>query len=98
MELSTDDVRKVAVLARLEFSDEQLQAFTSEMGRIVTFVDQLGQVATDGIEPMAHPLDIHSVTRVDELRPGLTREQALQNAPQHNDECFLVPPVMSGKH
>ena len=98
MSLTLEDVKKVAVLARLEFSDSELAIFTDQLGKIVEFVEQLSQVPTDGIEPMAHPLDVHSVLRADEQRLGLTREAALSNSPNHDDSCFLVPPVMARKN
>jgi aspartyl-tRNA(Asn)/glutamyl-tRNA(Gln) amidotransferase subunit C len=97
MQLTTEDVKKVAVLARLEFSESELAVFTEQLGNIVAFVEQLSQVATEGVEPMAHPLDVHTVLRTDELCPGLTREAALSNSPNHDDTCFLVPPVMARK-
>lgn len=93
--LTQDDIRKVANLARLEFSDQELAQFTAQLGEIVNFVEQLGQVDTSGVEPLAHPIDLHSVWREDQLSAGLSREAALANAPQHDDEFFLVPPVMA---
>ena len=97
MSLNAEDVKKVAVLARLEFSESEIGLFTEQLGNIVAFVEQLSQVQTEGIEPMAHPLDVHSVLRADELRPGLSRHAALSNSPNHDDTCFLVPPVMARK-
>lgn len=91
------DVEKVALLARLEFSDAEIGEFTDQLGRIVNFVERLGEVATEGVEEMAHPLDVHSVIRADRLQPSLTRHQALANSPSHDDESFLVPPVMARK-
>lgn len=93
--LTADDVRKVAKLARLEFSDAELSQFTVQLGNIVSFVEQLSAVDTTGVEPMAHPLEVHSVLRADVQRDGLSRERALSNAPEHDDEFFLVPPVMA---
>lgn len=93
--LTADDVRKVAKLARLEFSDAELSQLTEQLGNIVSFVEQLSAVDTTGVEPMAHPLEVHSVLRGDVQRDGLSRERALSNAPQHDDEFFLVPPVMA---
>lgn len=91
------DVEKVALLARLEFPEAEIGEFTEQLGRIVAFVERLNEVATDGIEEMAHPLDVHSVTRADNLQASLTRQQALVNSPNHDDESFLVPPVMARK-
>lgn len=97
MQLSKQDVDKVALLARLEFSATETEAFAEQLGRIVTFVEQLSEVPTEGVEPMAHPLDIHSVVRPDVVSPGLSRDEALANSPSHDDECFRVPAVMARK-
>ncbi len=93
--LTRADVIKVASLARLEFSESELAEFTEQLAKIVTFVEQLGEVDTSGVEPLAHPVEVHSVVRADEQREGLSRESALANAPNHDDEFFLVPPVMA---
>lgn len=95
MQLSREDVRKVADLARLEFSDAELDLLTEQLGKIVSFVEQLGEVDTSGVEEMAHPLDVHSVLRPDQLGQSLSRDDALANAPSRDDECFLVPAVMA---
>lgn len=95
MNLSQDDVQRVATLARLKFSDSELNEFTNQLSKIVSFVEKLNEVDTAGVEEMAHPLDVRSVLRDDELRPSLSRETALDNAPNHDEECFLVPPVFS---
>jgi aspartyl-tRNA(Asn)/glutamyl-tRNA(Gln) amidotransferase subunit C len=93
--LTRDDIRKVANLARLEFSEQELVEFTDQLGKIVTFVEQLSEVDTTGIEPLAHPLDLHSVLREDCWAEGISRESALANSPNHDDQFFLVPPVMA---
>jgi aspartyl-tRNA(Asn)/glutamyl-tRNA(Gln) amidotransferase subunit C len=93
--LTRDDIRKVATLARLEFSERELVELTEQLGKIVSFVEQLGEVDTTEVEPLAHPLDLHSVVREDRLSEGLSRESALANAPNHDDQFFLVPPVMA---
>ena len=95
MRLERDVVAKVALLARLEFSDADLASFTDQLAGIVEFIEQLNEVPTEGIEPMAHPLDVDSVLRPDAPGPSLQRAAALANAPQHDEECFLVPPVMA---
>ena len=92
--LDQASVEKVALLARLEFSQQELSEFTEKLGRIVDFVEQLQQVDTTGVEEMAHPLDVHSVLRQDKRAPGLSREQTLANAPSSDEEFFLVPPVL----
>lgn len=95
MELDRDDIAKVAQLARLEFSQNELEQFAKQLGKIVTFVELLNEVDTKGVEPLAHAMDLHSILRPDELREGLSREAALSNSPNQDGECFLVPPVMA---
>ncbi|MBX3422982.1 MAG: Asp-tRNA(Asn)/Glu-tRNA(Gln) amidotransferase subunit GatC [Pirellulaceae bacterium] len=94
MQLSRDDVRKVAALAKLELSDSQLDDVAEKLRNVLRLVDQLSQVDTTGVEEMAHPVDVHSVTRGDQIQAGLPREAALRNAPQTDGEFFLVPPVL----
>ncbi|MFK7738302.1 MAG: Asp-tRNA(Asn)/Glu-tRNA(Gln) amidotransferase subunit GatC [Pirellulaceae bacterium] len=97
MPLTNDDVLKVANLAKLEFDEQELSRFTEQMAKIVSFVEKLNEVETEGIDPMSHPLGVDSVLREDVNVPGLTREDALSNAPSQNSECFLVPAVLSAK-
>jgi len=94
MSLSRDDVLKVSLLARLELSDEELATMTGQLDRIVEYVDQLSEPNTEGVEPMAHALDVANVFADDRARPSLPREQALATAPKHDGECYLVPPVL----
>ena len=95
MALTPDDVSKVAHLARLEVTGDELESIASQLTSIIDFVEKLGEINTDGVEEMAHPLDIHSVLRDDSKRSSLTRSQALQNSPNSDHEFFLVPAVMA---
>lgn len=92
--LTRDTVEKVALLARLRLEEDEVQRMTAQLGAIVGYVEQLAEVDTSGVEPLAHPLDAANVFRRDELRPSLPREAALANAPKTDGECYLVPPVM----
>lgn len=95
MSLTRGDVVKVALLARLQLDDEEMEAMTRQLGQIVQYVDQLGEVDADRVEPMAHAVEVTNVFRPDGTAPGLSREEALANAPRANDEAFLVPPVFA---
>jgi len=57
-------------------------------------MELLDEVDTDRVEPMAHALDVSDVFREDEVRPSLPRDEALANAPNRDDECYLVPAVL----
>lgn len=94
MALTIDEVAKVAVLARLRLSPDELQTFTGQLNAIVGFVEQLQALDTSDVEPLAHGIDMHNVFRDDVLGPALPREKALANAPKRNEEGFLVPAVL----
>ena len=94
MTLSRQDVAKVGMLARLALSEADVEKMTGELSKIVGLVSQLAEVDTAAVEPLAHPLDSQNVFRADDLRPSLTTAEALQSAPRHDGECFLVPAVL----
>lgn len=94
MSLSTDEVLKVAHLARLELSADELTAMTRQLGAILDYVQQLQQLPTDGVEPLAHPLPLHNVFRADEPAPSLPVDAALANAPDRRGDFYGVPAVL----
>ena len=94
MSLSRQEVAKVAALARLAVSEADLDRMTGELSKIVGFVSQLAELDTVAVQPLAHPLDTDNVFRDDVPAASLTTAQALQNSPQHDGECFLVPAVL----
>lgn len=94
MAITRRDVENVALLARLQFTDSELDRLAGELANIVSYVDHLSEVDTEGVEPMAHAVEVHNVFAADEVHPSLPREAALSNAPRHNDRGYLVPPVL----
>ncbi len=94
MGITKDQVRKVALLARLELPDEQLEVMTGQLAEIVTYIDLLSELDTDRVEPMAHAMDLANVFAEDDVEPSLDRDQALANAPRHDGQCYLVPAVL----
>ena len=94
MNLSVEDVAKVAFLARLRLDAVELPKFTTQLNSIVQFVEQLQQLDTEGVEPLAHGIEVRNVFRDDKQEPSLNREDALVNAPKRNHEAFLVPTVI----
>ena len=94
MTLTNDDVAKVAILARLRLSPDELALFTDQLNSIVDFVAQLQEPDTAGVEPLAHGVEVRNVFRDDVLGHSLPREKALANAPKRNAEGFLVPAVL----
>jgi aspartyl-tRNA(Asn)/glutamyl-tRNA(Gln) amidotransferase subunit C len=94
MSLTADQVRKVASLARLKLSDEELAALTGQMSQILDYVAMLDQVDTTGVEPMVHAIELRNVFRSDELGGSLPRTDALANAPRTDGKFFLVPQII----
>lgn len=94
MSLSRADVEKVSLLGRLLLSEAELDTMTTQLTRVVGYVEQLAEVNTDGIQPMAHAVEMHNVFRADEQRESLPRDAALANAPKRDSECYRVPAVL----
>ena len=87
-------VRTVAKLSRLELTDEEVANFSVELSAILGYIEKLGELDTDTVEPLAHCLPIHNVFRADEPKPSLDNDTALANAPARHDEYFKVPKVL----
>ena len=87
-------VRRIALLSRLELSDEEVAQFSGQLSDIVEYIEKLNELDTDNVEPLAHCLPVHNVLRADIPRPSLTNDQALANAPEREDEYFKVPKIL----
>ncbi len=94
MSLTAEQVRWVAHLGRLELGEAELATMTSQLRAILDYVNQLQQLDTEGVEPLAHPLDIGNVFREDEPTPSLVVAEALANAPDRRGDFFGVPAVL----
>ena len=94
MAISRAEVLKVSLLARLQLSEEELETMTRQLGEIVGYVDQLSQLDTEGVEPMAHALEVVNVFADDAVDMSLDRQRALANAPHHGEQFYLVPAVL----
>jgi aspartyl-tRNA(Asn)/glutamyl-tRNA(Gln) amidotransferase subunit C len=92
--MNLDEVRKVAKLARLELTEADLVRMTQQLTGILAYVDQLAELNTEGVEPMAHPLPVHNIFRPDEPQPSLGVDAALANAPKRIGSYFGVPAVL----
>ncbi len=87
-------VERIAELARLRFSAEELESFVGQFQRIVEFVQVLQQLELEGVEPLTHVVQVENALREDEPRESLPREEALRNAPRHDGVFFRVPKVI----
>jgi len=94
MSISRDEVDHIALLARLELSDEERELFTAQLGDILKYVEKLKKADVSGVEPTSHALDRENVFREDEPLGHLPVEKVLQNAPDRTENSFKVPKVL----
>ncbi len=92
--INEDTVARIARLARLKLEPEQLAPMATELTSILDWVEQLGEVDTDGIEPMASPVDAKLVWRDDAVSDGNIQDKVLKNAPRREYGFFAVPKVI----
>ena len=92
--MTADDVRKVAKLARLAVNDKDLPAMTAKLEPILGYIEQINEVDTAGIAPMAHAVPLHNVLRDDVIEPSLPLPATLQNAPETDGPFFKVPKIL----
>jgi aspartyl-tRNA(Asn)/glutamyl-tRNA(Gln) amidotransferase subunit C len=91
MAISEEQVRHVAMLARLGLTDDQVAALGVELNDILVQIDHIAALDLTGVEPTAHAVAVTNVTRADVVRACLSREDALRNAPEQQDGAFLIP-------
>ncbi len=94
MKISKQEVIDTAELARLEFNESNLEKFTEQLGRILEYIEDLNELNTDGIEPTSHVLELTTPLREDRVNQLITVEQALQNAPEKDEDFLVVPKVI----
>jgi aspartyl-tRNA(Asn)/glutamyl-tRNA(Gln) amidotransferase subunit C len=94
MSVSHEQVRHIAKLARIAMSDAELERLVPELNNILGWVEQLGEVDTDGVEPLATVVDQKLRLRDDVVTDGDIRDQVLANAPEAQHGFFAVPKVI----
>lgn len=94
MNIDSQTVDKIAHLARLELNASEQQEMIGDMNKILDFMAKLNEVDTSGVEPLIYMSDEVNVFREDEVKQTVTHEEALQNAPKHDDNYFLVAKVI----
>ncbi|PCI88630.1 MAG: Asp-tRNA(Asn)/Glu-tRNA(Gln) amidotransferase GatCAB subunit C [Hyphomicrobiales bacterium] len=94
MAIDQATVRKVANLARIRVSDEQVANLESELNQILQFVEQLSEVDTDGVAPLTSAVEMTQPLRADVINDGGYADQIVKNAPASDDGFFLVPKVI----
>jgi aspartyl-tRNA(Asn)/glutamyl-tRNA(Gln) amidotransferase subunit C len=94
MKITAREVRYVAGLARLELTPGEEREFTAQLNAVLEYMDQLNELDTAGVEPTAHVLPLRNVLREDEVRPSLPVEEVLGNAPEQDQDHFVVPKII----
>jgi aspartyl-tRNA(Asn)/glutamyl-tRNA(Gln) amidotransferase subunit C len=94
VEITKQDVEKVAKLARLEVTAGEKEAFAKQLSQILTHVEKLNQYDTNGVEPTSTVMGQMNVFREDVVRPSLPTEKALANAPEREADGFCVPKII----
>ena len=94
MEVNDEMIDKLAHLARLKFNEEEKQDIKTDLQRMITFVEKLNELDLDKVEPLLHMSQEINVLREDEVKGSISRNDALRNAPVHDDAFFKVPKVI----
>ncbi len=94
MEITKQEVEKVAKLARLALSEAETTAFSQQLNQIVAYVQKLKSFSTEGVEPTSTVPGQSNVFRPDQVQAPLSTEQALSNAPDAEAQCFRVPKII----
>ncbi|KMK75290.1 Asp-tRNA(Asn)/Glu-tRNA(Gln) amidotransferase subunit GatC [Alkalihalobacillus pseudalcaliphilus] len=93
-QISKDQVKHVAHLARLAITEDEAEMFAEQLGNIISFAEQLNELDTENIEPTTHVLNMTNVLREDKPNEGLPVEDVLKNAPDHEDGQVKVPSIL----
>ena len=91
--ITIKDVEHVAKLARLELTEEEKEKFTGQLGAVLEYVNQMNEVDTSDVEPMAHAIDFSNVMREDKVVYEQTKDELMKNAPYEEDGFFRVPKI-----
>lgn len=94
MKISREEVEHVAHLARLHLTDVELQKMTMQLDTILSYVEKLEELNTEGLPPTTHAFSVSNAFRDDEVLPSLSQQEALACASQHTEEMFQVPRII----
>ncbi len=95
MALSEEEVRHVAMLARLALTDDEAHDLAPQLSKILEYAEQVGEVAADDVQPTVHPYPLQNVFRADEPGEPLDRDVLLSQAPDVDEHRFVVPRIVA---
>lgn len=94
MKIIKEDVLKIAEIAHLTLTEDEVVEFTSDLEQMVAFAGQLGELDTTSVEASKDEPSLFNVLRKDELKPSMDKDELLANAPQSKNGCFFVPQIV----
>ncbi len=94
MEVNEEMVDKLAHLSRLQFNETEKAEVKNDLQQMIAFVEKLNELNLDGVQPLLHMSPEVNVLREDEIKGSISREEALKNAPLHDEQFFMVPKVI----
>lgn len=94
MKITEETVDRIAELSKLEFNPGEKQALVGDMNKILTFMEKLNELDTEGVEPLIYMTEEVNALRKDEVKHEITHDEALKNAPKKDSDYFRVPKVL----
>jgi len=91
MSITAEEVRHIALLSRLELTDDEVKLYTGHLDQILQYVEKLKKLNVEGVEPTSHAIPLYNVMREDVVEDSLSKEDALRNAPDRADPYYRVP-------
>lgn len=91
MQITPDLIKYLESLARITLTEDEEKKVGTELQDILTYIDMLNELDTDGVEAMSHCFPVTNVMREDEVQPSMTPDEITANAPEAQDGCFVVP-------
>lgn len=92
--ITRTDVDRIAHLSRLSLTETESETFGGQLNAVLAYVEQLSSLDTSAVEPTSHVIPLSNITREDIVRPALSREEALQNAPDATERFYRVPKII----
>jgi aspartyl-tRNA(Asn)/glutamyl-tRNA(Gln) amidotransferase subunit C len=94
MAVAEIDIKYVAYLARISLAPDEEKKLAAQLGHILGYVEKLKELDVSNVEPTAHAVPMVNVTRADEIRPSLSHDEAMRNAPKQANGLFIVPKIV----
>lgn len=91
MQITPDLIKYLEKLARITLTEDEEKKVGNELQDILTYIDMLNELDTDGVEAMSHCFPVTNVMREDEVQPSMSADEIVANAPESQDGCFVVP-------